>query len=199
MISGMAYLGIQAYTYDPLNRLKSATETVDAITGMTRGGGNFLVGTANGMTQPGGPAGAVLGIPNPLEISSIPYDNARQASYGTAVVAGLTGSTIVAGGVVGAESSVSVVPEVAPSAPAAVVHGNSLSSLRPTWGYRLFQEDGTFLKNGITSQPVAEARYTRAFMADKKMQTFPFPNRLAARQWERLQNTVNPGTLNIRR
>lgn len=29
------------------------------------------------------------------------------------------------------------------------VHGNSLNSLRPTWGYKLYSNDGTFLKNGI--------------------------------------------------
>jgi RHS repeat-associated protein len=79
------------------------------------------------------------------------------------------------------------------------VHGNSLSSMRPTWGYRLFRQDGMFLKNGITSQPIAEARYTKTFMFDKFMTVKPFPNRLAARIWEFEQNTTNPGPLNIRR
>lgn len=30
------------------------------------------------------------------------------------------------------------------------VHGNSLQSKRPTWGYKLHHKDGAFLKNGIT-------------------------------------------------
>jgi hypothetical protein len=95
-------------------------------------------------------------------------------------------------------SSTTLVPVVA-DAPAAV-HGNSLNSLRPTWGYRLFGEDGTFLKNGITSQPVAEMRYTRSFMTNKKIMTREFfPNRRLARMWEFEQNTLNPGPLNIRR
>ena len=38
------------------------------------------------------------------------------------------------------------------------VHGNSLRSMRPTWGYKLYSGDGTFLKNGITSKVVPESR-----------------------------------------
>ena len=41
------------------------------------------------------------------------------------------------------------------------VHGNSLQSLKPTWGYKLFSQDGTFLKNGITSKLIPEARYSK--------------------------------------
>ncbi len=36
-----------------------------------------------------------------------------------------------------------------------VFHGNSLKSTRPTWGYKLYSNDGTFLKNGITSQKIS--------------------------------------------
>jgi RHS repeat-associated protein len=52
------------------------------------------------------------------------------------------------------------------------VHGNSLQSTRPTWGYKLYSNDGTFLKNGITSKAIPETRYnTKGFMVDKYMVT----------------------------
>jgi len=78
------------------------------------------------------------------------------------------------------------------------VHGNSLKSLKPTWGYKLFSNDGTFLKNGITNKLIPEARYTKAFMLDKKMVPFKqFPNRLGAYQWEFQQNQILRGSLNL--
>ncbi|PZQ95386.1 MAG: hypothetical protein DI539_30570, partial [Flavobacterium psychrophilum] len=78
------------------------------------------------------------------------------------------------------------------------VHGNSLKSLRPTWGYKLYSADGTFLKNGITSAAKAESRYTKAFMSDKVMlEKTLFPNRAAAYQWEFQQNQVLRGPLNF--
>lgn len=78
------------------------------------------------------------------------------------------------------------------------VHGNSLKSLKPTWGYKLYSTDGTFLKNGITSAVKAESRYTRAFMSDKVMlEKTLFPNRAAAYEWEFLQNTIERGPLNL--
>ncbi|CAA7386070.1 hypothetical protein [Chryseobacterium fistulae] len=49
------------------------------------------------------------------------------------------------------------------------IHGNSLKSLRPTWGYKLYDAAGNFLKNGITSKKIPEARYTQKFMKDKYM------------------------------
>lgn len=76
------------------------------------------------------------------------------------------------------------------------VHGNSLSSQRPTWGYKLYRNDGTFLKNGITSRTVPESRYTKAFMSDKYMVKYPFPNRASAYQWEYQQNQILRGPLN---
>ena len=80
----------------------------------------------------------------------------------------------------------------------AAVHGNSLKSLKPTWGYKLYSTDGTFLKNGITSKLVPESRYTKAFMMDKKMVPFKqFPNRLEAYQWESQQNQILRGPLNL--
>ena len=80
------------------------------------------------------------------------------------------------------------------------VHGNSLDSPRPTWGYKLYQDDDTFLKNGITSEPRPQARYRRAYMEDKYMKPVKqFPNRRAAAEWERNENMTNPGPLNRER
>lgn len=82
------------------------------------------------------------------------------------------------------------------------VHGNSLSSPRPTWDYGLWEkgDDGAFLKNGITSEEKPENRYTKEYMKDKEMRdTKLHPNRRAARDVERHKNTVNPGPLNRRR
>ena len=76
------------------------------------------------------------------------------------------------------------------------IHGNSLKSMRPTWGYKLYQNDGAFLKNGIISQAKAESRYTKTFMSDKYMQKQLFPNRRAAYDWEAAQNRVQKGPLN---
>ncbi len=77
------------------------------------------------------------------------------------------------------------------------VHGNSLRSQRSTWGYKLYENDGTFLKNGITSQIVAEKRYTRSFMEGKHMVKRLFPNRLEAYKWEYGQNQILRGPLNL--
>gem|GEM_PF-958430 len=79
----------------------------------------------------------------------------------------------------------------------AAVHGNSLKSLKPTWGYKLYSQDGTFLKNGITSKAIPETRYSKGFMSGKKMlEPILFPNRRTAYEWEFLQNTIQKGTLN---
>jgi RHS repeat-associated protein len=62
-----------------------------------------------------------------------------------------------------------------------VVHGNSLKSLKPTWFYKLYSKDGTFLKNGITNKKIPETRYSKSYMLDKFMDnTRQFPNRLKA-------------------
>ncbi len=78
-----------------------------------------------------------------------------------------------------------------------VVHGNSLLSAKPTWGYKLFNIDGTFLKNGITNKLIPEGRYTKAFMSDKYMEAIPFQTRLPAYQWEFQQNVILKGPLNL--
>ena len=86
------------------------------------------------------------------------------------------------------------VEKVASSTP---VHGNSLLSQRQTWGYKLYSNDGVFLKNGITSQTIPEKRYSSAFMQDKKMQNpILFENRYEAYSWEYEQNLIMPGPLN---
>jgi RHS repeat-associated protein len=80
----------------------------------------------------------------------------------------------------------------------AAVHGNSLQSTRPTWGYKLYSQDGTFLKNGITSKLIPETRYPKWFMSDKYMVPFKqFPNRLEAYEWEFQQNQILRGPLNL--
>ncbi len=77
------------------------------------------------------------------------------------------------------------------------VHGNSLKCMKLTWGYKLYSEDETFLKNGITSKVIPETRYTKAFMSDKYMEAIPFPNRQAAYDWEFIQNQILKGPLNL--
>ena len=77
------------------------------------------------------------------------------------------------------------------------VHGNSLKSQRPTWGYKLYSTDGTFLKNGITSKEIPQKRYTNLYMEDKRMEPVElFPNRQAAWDWEYQENLINRGPLN---
>ena len=77
------------------------------------------------------------------------------------------------------------------------VHGNSLKSPKPTWGYKLYSNDGTFLKNGITNKAVPETRYSKSFMFDKYMDSKQqFPTRLDAYKWEFQQNQILRGPLN---
>ena len=89
------------------------------------------------------------------------------------------------------EASSTIVEQVA-------VHGNSLRSLKPTWGYKLYSQDGTFLKNGITNNINPQSRYTRSFMKGKYIEPYKqFPNRLEAYQWEFQQNLIQRGPLNL--
>ncbi|MDR0866129.1 MAG: hypothetical protein LBO74_14530 [Candidatus Symbiothrix sp.] len=82
--------------------------------------------------------------------------------------------------------------------PNMAVHGNSLQSQKPTWGYKLYDNEGAFLKNGITSKPVPQTRYTQKFMFDKRMVPIQqFPNRVGAWQWEYQQNLIQRGPLNL--
>ena len=65
-----------------------------------------MIGAVNGVTGILSPPGG-----NPLEIPSIPTSNSLEQSYNDTTKTGLAIGTIVAGGAVGAESSLSVVPE----------------------------------------------------------------------------------------
>ena len=76
------------------------------------------------------------------------------------------------------------------------IHGNSLKNPAPTWGYKLYSNDGTFLKKGITSKPVAESHYPKWYMSDKYMIKQLFHNRRAAYEWEYKRNTIQRGSLN---
>ena len=190
------------------NGVQKATDTT---IGTLKGIGNFGIGLWNEGSHPLGLFGSGFGVQNPFAMQRFKANNETEATYMSAGEIGPTIGTFFAGSVFSTTRAPSVVPgeftipvSSTTSIPAiadapALVHGNSLSSLRPTWGYKLFRQDGTFLKNGITSQPIAETRYTKTFMFDKFMKTKPFPNRRAARMWEFEQNTVNPGPLNIRR
>lgn len=78
----------------------------------------------------------------------------------------------------------------------AVAHGNSLSSPAKTYFYKLFKNDGTFLKNGITSKLDPIKRYSKKFMEDKYMETEEFATRQAAYLKEYGENLINKGPLN---
>ncbi|MEI6697297.1 MAG: hypothetical protein WCO13_14680, partial [Bacteroidota bacterium] len=117
--------------------------------------------------------------------------------YGTLITLGFPSSLSGWGGAINSglitaavKSETSVVEEIA-------VHGNSLKSTRPTWGYKLYSNSGKFLKNGITSAEKAEARYPKSFMQTHYMEKAPlFPNRRAAFNWEFIQNQIERGPLN---
>ncbi len=95
-------------------------------------------------------------------------------------------------------SSTSWIDEYMPSNGLKPVHGNSLQSQKPTWGYKLYDNDGTFLKNGITNKPIPEMRYSKTYMKTHYMDnTIQFSNRLKAYQWEYQQNLIQRGPLNL--
>ena len=96
----------------------------------------------------------------------------------------------------GLPKSFSYNPRFSNPTPSVKVHGNSLNSTRPTWGYKLYSNDNTFLKNGITSKLKPESRYTKSFMSDKYMEKQLFPNRRSAYDWEFKQNQISKGPLN---
>ncbi|MXV50367.1 RHS repeat-associated core domain-containing protein [Pedobacter sp. HMF7647] len=129
--------------------------------------------------------------------SASPQDRARADA---AAVAGMMNGTVTF-------APLSAVPNVSLARSAQTgaslaeelpVHGNSLKSLKPTWGYKLYSADGTFLKNGITSEVIPERRYTKSYMFDKDMrEKVLFPNRAAAYEWEFLENQTSRGPLNF--
>jgi len=155
--------------------------------------------------------------------SLLAYGGISVSAAGAAPVAGTIGAGLVIGGAIGlpigiytselesnpfvngslnpfGKSAAEVSNEPwTPLTPAEAcrIHGNSLRSPRPTWGYRLFDSDGNFLKNGITSQTDPERRYSRKFLEDKTMVPVrQFPNRRTAWEWEFEQNTINRGPWN---
>lgn len=106
------------------------------------------------------------------------------------IMPAVSGSALKKMGQAGLELGVEIAQKTA-------VHGNSLKSLRPTWGYKLYSQDGTFLKNGITSQVIPANRYTRTFMQQHRMEGLEkFSNRKEAYQWESLENQTTPGPWN---
>ncbi|MGI8544185.1 MAG: RHS repeat domain-containing protein [Aridibacter sp.] len=83
----------------------------DTITGAGKGGANFLINSSNLLTQPFGPAGAAIGIPNPFRIEPYTFDSLRQARVGSGVEIGSGLGVGAAFGVFsGGSSALSVVP-----------------------------------------------------------------------------------------
>ncbi|WP_447982563.1 LysM peptidoglycan-binding domain-containing protein [Achromobacter kerstersii] len=75
------------------------------------------------------------------------------------------------------------------------VHGNSLLSTRPTTLYRLFTDEGTFLKWGISQD--MNTRYSGAFMADKQIFGYANGARADLLKLERSMVETQPGPLNL--
>ena len=87
----------------------------DAGTGMIRGAENLTLRTMISLASigPNGPVPAAIGL-SVSGADPVPYDNARQASYGSATEVGLAGGSILAGNVFGGASSL---PSVVPKGP----------------------------------------------------------------------------------
>src|SRR5450432_1096147 len=79
---------------------------------------------------------------------------------------------------------------------AAKVHGNSLQSTKPTTLYKLEKSTGEHLKTGITSKVNPEKRYSKGFMADKKMIRLDKGTRAEMAKKEREIVEKTPGPLN---
>jgi RHS repeat-associated protein len=75
------------------------------------------------------------------------------------------------------------------------IHGNSLRSLHPAWLYRLWSNQGVFLKWGISQDP--HSRYGSAFMGDKIMDPVQVGPRPLILQLERHLVETKPGPLNL--
>ena len=78
----------------------------------------------------------------------------------------------------------------------AMIHGNSLKSLKPTWFYKLYDESGNLLKNGITNKLDPAKRYAESFMENKQMVAELYANRAEAYMREYLENLIERGPLN---
>lgn len=81
-------------------------------------------------------------------------------------------------------------------APAAV-HGNSARSTATAYLYRLYDVDGTYLKTGISKNPMT--RYTRTFMQGKTMDVLQSGTRREMLNLERFIVERDPGPDNLER
>jgi hypothetical protein len=130
--------------------------------------------TAVGRSAP--PASAVV-RPDPLESVIRP----RVAAHGY-------GRIVVATGVAAEEES---------AVESAVVHGNSRLSPRTTHLYRLSDENGSYLKTGITSNP--GGRYSQKFLIDKRLDFLTSGSRSEMLNLERFIVERDPGPWNFER
>ncbi len=94
----------------------AALRANNANDGISTGTSNFLRGSFNLVTQPGGIIGGFAGIPNPLALERVPYQNPQTAAYGFLTeVFWIAGSGAATGGGAASglsrASSLSVVPK----------------------------------------------------------------------------------------
>ena len=75
------------------------------------------------------------------------------------------------------------------------IHGNSLLSPRPAYLYRLWSNEGDFLKWGISQNP--QSRYPSGFMMDKIIDPMQVGPRPLILQLERHVVETKPGPLNL--
>ncbi|MFY9888590.1 MAG: hypothetical protein WAK71_09800 [Streptosporangiaceae bacterium] len=75
------------------------------------------------------------------------------------------------------------------------IHGNSRMSTRTTYLYRLSDDEGNYLKTGITSNPAG--RYTQSFLEDKSMDILTSGSRSEMLNLERFIVEFDPGPLNF--
>ena len=168
------------YTATPLREITvSTTRPNTVLQSIYRGQQEFM---NSPVTQ------GVIGVL--LFFTPVSYEAAGAKIFGPRAIDGAAHVVARDGVQMGVKSSSNIVKQT-------TVHGNSLKSTRPTWGYKLYSNDGTFLKNGITSQVDPLKRYTQTFMSDKYMIPVQrFPNRIEAWNWELQQNLILRGPLN---
>ena len=77
-----------------------------------------------------------------------------------------------------------------------VAHANSKTSTLENTLYRLETKSGEYLKTGVTSKKNIESRYTKKFMADKRMVPLKKGSRAEMLKEERKIVQKNPGPLN---
>lgn len=79
----------------------------------------------------------------------------------------------------------------------AVVHGNSRLSPKTTYLYRLSDDEGNYLKTGVTSNP--GSRYSQKFLVDKRLDFLTSGSRSNMLNLERFIVERDPGPLNFER